>query len=77
MSAQIVAPEETRGVLAMDGAATVAEVAASLFVSASTVRRHLAELAERGQVTRVPGPGAPRWDVTPTGRAASDANEPL
>lgn len=79
MTANIVATEEIRDALWLAGEPrTVAWLADDLAVSASTVRRHLAVLVQRGQVDAEPNGGrAATYRLTPSGRRAAETNEGL
>lgn len=74
----ILATEEVRDVIGLR-ALTVAEIVTALHVSATTVRRHLALLEERGWARRAKG-HRPRghaywyWMLTDEGRAACADN---
>ena len=77
MAGNLVATEEVRDAL-YDRPMTAQELAADLVVSESTIRRHLAELFSRNQVTADVAPQRPaRWKLTPEGAAASRSNESL
>lgn len=77
MSTGIVASEEIRDVIGLDGPATVARLADTLAVGLTTVRRHLRLLEQRGHVQSTTTGRTVTWSLTPRGRRAYDENEAL
>ena len=75
MAEQIMATEEVRDELALDGPDTVRNLAGRLEVSESTVRRSLGLLIARGWVERGPGRGI--YQISEVGLRASEENVSL
>lgn len=76
----IVSTEEVRAALALRDCSSVAQLTEDLYVSPSTVRRHLADLIARGQVVdhRVRLRHARMvYALTPSGQEAARRNDPL
>jgi ATP-dependent DNA helicase RecG len=56
--------EKILAILAVNGAATIAELAATLSISTRTVERNLQKLSTTGRLQRVGSARAGRWQVT-------------